>query len=412
MPFIIPAAIAIASAVASAVAVISSVVAGIVMAMASVVILIAKGVATVIAATVLATIEAVGLITLPQVFTALQTIGLLNTVAVSIVTGIVTFVAFVATTWKAFAEFIHLKTLLAVHEIAYLVSIEYRAMINALYQDVAELSNALGLGSAFIPLAIRNARAIVLDASTAMGKSYDLAELTWLYNLSGYMEFVSKVALTYRNHPERVFEDLDRLLIKPAMDGKAAAVGIVLTTVDNLVTGVEEIVNITVLLRDDLEQFISDLPKAIQDVISPALENILDPFNDFISNQYGPAMDVIDQVINVLHNRFEGQKEEVSDIINRLRRPGDLIYSITSLPEAERADQESKIYNATSRIPISLANAVDAASSSTQSRLQALVDALNTVLPANPWLIPELPGLFMPIGGQIDDTKTWFVGDY
>jgi len=66
--------------------------------------------------------------------------------------------------YNMFLEAIHYDTLLKIHEIAYIVSGDYRVQVNKIYGRIAEVSEALGLGAQFINLALRNARAITLDA--------------------------------------------------------------------------------------------------------------------------------------------------------------------------------------------------------------------------------------------------------
>lgn len=90
--------------------------------------------------------------------------------------------------YNMFLEAIHYDTLLKIHEIAYIVSGDYRVQVNKIYGRIAEVSEALGLGAQFINLALRNARAITLDVNASIGRFYDIGEIAWMKNLSGFLE--------------------------------------------------------------------------------------------------------------------------------------------------------------------------------------------------------------------------------
>ncbi|GAI32621.1 unnamed protein product, partial [marine sediment metagenome] len=98
------------------------------------------------------------------------------------------FVASIGICMGSFLDAIHFTTLLQVHQIAYILSGDYREMMSHVYNEIAEVSGALGLGSGYLILLHRNARNVILDVSGMMGRSYDVAEITWLQQYSDYLK--------------------------------------------------------------------------------------------------------------------------------------------------------------------------------------------------------------------------------
>jgi len=123
-----------------------------------------------VAGTIAGLIEGIGLISTGTAITALDTIGALTVSSVATASAISSFISAIAVSFGAFLEAIHFKTLLAIHEIAYLLSDEYRLMLASITQDIMEYSESLGMGSTFVLLGIQNVRTLVLDVSSMLGR--------------------------------------------------------------------------------------------------------------------------------------------------------------------------------------------------------------------------------------------------
>lgn len=412
MAWFCAAAVAVAAWISAAAAAVAASVAALVAAIAAVVVTIAVTVASYVAGFVLGVGEAIGFITYQTVITSLEAVHLLNATAVTTALAVADFVIAIGAVWQAFAQAIHLKTLLAVHEVVYFLSANYRDLMAGFYRQVADLSAALQLGASFLPLAIRNARTLVLDASSAMGRSYDIAEVGWLYNLVDFSRYLGIYSAQLEANPERIFNVLDWMIIKPAVNAKASSVQLVFTTIDNLVELGKKTVDTAVLLRDDVDRLVSDLPEKIRSEIQPELDRILDPFDDWVSDQYGPAIAGIAGVIDILGVRLTGTQKVAGDLINRLKHPGDILVGIDRLWDLEREHQEELIYDAGSRIPRRFGEAIETETLSEYAMLESLADALELKLPMAASLpkegsIPRYPASF-----QTADTRSWFVGDY
>ncbi len=263
-------------------------------------------------------IEGVGLISWDAMNAALVAVNANNAIALEYAVTTMRYALYVKATWLTFAEVIHLKTLLKIHSVALLVSGNYRNAMRQFYSDVSRLSHALNLGAHFLPLAIRNARALVLDASTTFGRSYDLAEITWLTDLSAWANKIQKKAAKYENNPGLVFEDLDRWLIAPAMNAKSSAMIALYSSVDATLNTVTQIIDDVITVKDDLQKLVADLPKNVRIWARPLIDDIIKPFSEFIEKDYKPAITALDGVITVVQQSISENKAEAARLIQAM----------------------------------------------------------------------------------------------
>ncbi len=263
-------------------------------------------------------LEGIGIISWDTMNAALTVVNANTTVALDYAVTTMRYALYVKATWLTFTEVIHLKFLLSVHSLGLLVSENYRAAMRNFYTDVSRLSRALNLGAHFLPLAIRNARALVLDASTTLGRSYDLAEITWLTDLASWANKIQSKAARYENNPGRVFEDLDQWLIAPAMNAKSSAMIALYSSVDATLNVVTAIIDDVITVKDDLQKLIADLPKNVRIWASPLVMEVLKPFNEFIEKDYKPAITALDGVITQVKDSISESKAEAARLIQAM----------------------------------------------------------------------------------------------
>ena len=312
----------------------------------------------------------------------------------------------------SFLGAIHFSTLLAIHQVAYLVSDDYRILITSIYNDIAAVSGQLGLGTAFLLLAHRNARNIVLDASTMMGHSYDLAEITWLNQYVDYLKKFNIHAINYQNNPGAILHDIDEWVIKPATDFKAGIVSNLLTSIDAAAQIITETVNDITTLRNDFGQFLSDLPAQIRDKITPYVDDIFNKYDTWIRDDYKPTLAQFDNILDILGRQQIEQQSTMSDLVARLLHPADYLREIDKLPPDEREEQERALYELTTR---PLAREIEETTTIAENvsfDLLKMIEALGAPYKPPAWLIPEVTVPGRPPGAPIVKRKTWFVGDF
>jgi len=309
-------------------------------------------------------------------------------------------------------ETLHISTVIRIHEIAYMVSEDYREMMQGVYREISELSDALGLGAQFLNLAFEDARTIILDVSSIAGKKYDLAQVTWLKEFHDFVKKFAEQAERYERRPDLVFLDLDRWLKKPAVDVKAGIMQEFFAEVEALVKTTKAVVDYVELLKRDFENFVKHLPGEIREEIEKHVKPVFETIDRFIKEEYRPAMETVDRVLEWYHRRFEDHKAKLSDLARRLRRPGDYLREIDRLPKAEREYQEEIVCDIATRALKREVEAFKQDMKRVEDRLARVREALKKEITPPPWYVKEVEVPQRPPLTRVEPRKTWFVGDY
>jgi hypothetical protein len=314
-----------------------------------------------------------------------------------------------------FSEFltaIHFATMLKVHNIAFLVSDKYRAMMRNVWGELARFAEAVELPAGYLEAAINTARVVVLDVSGFMGRPYDLGEITWLNDFQILLKRIESKAQNYRRNPQIIWDDLNELIVKPAIDNKARAQQEVFTTIENIITYGEETIqnleNLRYKLRDDLNK----LPFQWAEDIVQKTDLVWSKFESWRNELYLPVIGRITEVIDALHVKQTENKNNLNQLFRDMSNPGDYLQTIDRLPVMQRTIQEDKIREVSTR-------SVERAADNWQEKVDAETITMDKILQAlefipTPSALPykETPGLVAPIGGQIKNQKSWFVGEY
>lgn len=315
----------------------------------------------------------------------------------------------------AFGEFlaaIHFEVMLKVHNIAFLVSEQYRVMMRKVWGQIAEFAKAVELPAGYLEAAINTARTVVLDVSGFMGRPYDLGEITWLNDFQILLKRIEGKAQQYRQNPQIIWDDLNELIIKPAIDNKARAQQEVFQTIKNIIAFGDKTVNDLKDLRYKLRADLDKLPFEWAEDIVQKTDLLWNKWETWRNELYLPVIGRITEVIDVLYIKQTENKNSLNQIFKDMSNPGDYLQTTDRLPTTQRTIQEDKIYEVSSRT-------VDRAVDTWQEKVDAETITMNKILEAlkhipTPSALPykEIPGLVAPIGGQIKDQKSWFVGEY
>lgn len=396
---------AAAAAVASAAAIAALAVYNAIAALAAVVWSTAAGIVVGIS-------EGLGIISSITSANILSTVGAMNAVSVAVYSTAAGLVGGIVTGFKTFLEVIHFATLIKIHEIAYIVSEDYREMMQKVYGQLSQFSSAIGLGAQFITLAIRNARSVVLDVSSMLGRGYDLGEVTWLVEMNKFFEGINEESEKIAQDPYYILDMIDRQLMKPTLDTKGSIVSGLYSTIDNTLDAVNNFVTDIDTVRDDLQQFYNDLPENIQQQLKPFMENVIEPINDFIENTYAPQYDKITRAMTSIEERVGVHKEAVENIVKRLTKPGDLLQSIVGLPQEEADAQTIKMYEAVNAPILQAVPGITIARNDAETGLESIVKALESNLKPPEVITLEPVTIGKKGEGSEDSSTTWMVGDY
>lgn len=412
MPFVIPVVIAIGSAVAAAVSAVAVVVATVVSTIAAALAAIGSVIAGAVSGIVGGIATAISDIAIGFSVYSEGIWAIADFAGTSFFTQVGAYAAALTTSFGSFLEAIHFKTLLAINNIAYLVSKDYREMMSGIYSKMGEVSYALGYSADFLNLVIRDARAVVLDVAAMTGKKYDVAEVTWLNQFQGYLKVFSDQAHTYTKNPAAVFADIDRWLVKPAIDTKAGAMQTVYGSMESTIAGLKATIESVDKFRKDLGKLASDLPGTIRDHVKPMIDGIFKTWDDWIRTDYKPSLKLMDGVINALGIQQTTQASKHYDLLRRLKRPGDYVREIDGFPKDEREDQEQKISEVT------LAPWIREGNILRPQRDRELTEIRERYLAAPGERIPpawEISVMVFPLyleKPEYEKRNTWFVGEY
>jgi len=173
--------------------------------------------------------------------------------------------------WKGFADWIHLDELRKAHEIGQIVSPEYREAVEKVYDQIAEVSEDLGLGAGFMLLALSDARNLVLDTTSLFGHPYDMAESEWVGSLGGFLSDFNEKAEDYKNNPSGLIIDIQNYFEPDMISARSGFQVTMMTFMETTITGLETTVGEVVKLKGSLEQAILHLPEQISKPIYVAM---------------------------------------------------------------------------------------------------------------------------------------------
>jgi len=323
-----------------------------------------------------------------------------------------TYAASISAAFSSFLTAIHFETILAINDIAFLVSEDYRQMMTGVFSEISEVSAALGFVPQFLALAIQNTRTVVLDVSSMLGMTYDLSQVQWLQTFQGYLKQFNDRAETYKNNPAKLFDDLGQLVEKPFIDTKAHYMRDVIKTIDSTIHAIDGAVRAIVKVRDDLDKLVADLPESIRKEVKPYTDKLTQQFDDFLSDVYYPKLSDINGILNILSNTQSEAQKKIGSILDRIKNPGRYLREIDSMSETERTATEEYLNDVVSRPMQADTEAIVSVSGEIEEGLKKLSELLGKRYPAPAYEIPEITAPSRPAGAPATPRETWNVGDF
>ncbi len=236
----------------------------------------------------------------------------------------------------AVIESVYFKVAIAVHSVALLVSSEYRAVWKKVMAELMQLSAALGFGAEFLMLAMRNSRNVVLGVSGILGRKYDLSEVTWLTSMTKFLERVNTKAQQYKKDPEELFNDLAEMIERPYVDVAGAYSSTILISVNKSVEFITTLSENFKKLGVDMDKLYDDLPKFIRDLIPDAFPKFMNEFNNFMSHNYWPAINMFNQKFQEFAGEINAAKSKAEEAFGKIKTTSQTIKEVKELPKAEQ----------------------------------------------------------------------------
>jgi len=311
-----------------------------------------------------------------------------------------------------FLDRIHFDTLMRINRLAEIVSADYREMMNKVYAEISDFSNAIGFGPYGLAVFIENARQVVLDTSAMAGNRYDIGQVYWVADLQRLLTKIHVTSSAISRNPLILFQHFDELIREKRVNEAAETARWLRLDIDNIINRADIVVTALGTVTQDLRKLNQDLPSSIRSAIGPMLEGILGPFDDWKRDVYDPYRDDLKTSLRVLGQRSNMLEGFAVHITDRLKKPGDLVKDVDLLPLEEKERQEDLISDVASRTFGREVSRVSSFVGTARSEL----DAVSRLLRATPepvtWLTLEPPEVLGLSGASKSPHKTWFPGDY
>jgi hypothetical protein len=285
-------------------------------------------------------------------------------------------------------------------------------MMKKVYDAIARVSEALGLGPQFITLALMNVRNLIMDVGGIFGKKYDLTQLEWLSTLNRYLQIFGSKMEEYRNNPEALLFDLGELIERPAQDSKGSFQQGFIQSLEQVVGWADKVGTAFVTIGIDLDKLHDDLPAFIKDQI-PDPGGIFDTrLGTWVTDVFNPAVNELQGVVNEWVEEAAAQKVRMSSIVEELKKPGTLAAGIDELPSILQDGEENLLYTYSSRTVQRIATDFAPIGSWAIEDLEKIGRV--PIPPVTPSLVLSYEPMGLhPVGlGAPAQRAAWSVGDY
>lgn len=196
----------------------------------------------------------------------------------------------ITTTFGNILNAIHFTELLQIHQIAWILSEDYRAIMTKVFDAISEVSEEMFGDSLSLHLIFQNARTLIFNTSSLFGYSFDLAEVTWLNTFDEFLVTFNNRAETYMKNPEQLFFDIDNYIVKPAQDNASKFQQSMILSLQGVLETTNTVVGSVVKVRTDLDNVVSSMPSKIQDQVRPMVDPWFERVDHFVYDIYEPKM--------------------------------------------------------------------------------------------------------------------------
>jgi len=307
---------------------------------------------------------------------------------------------------------IHFRTIMSIHNIAYMTSKAYRGVFIDITTAISKVSKDLGLDPYYIQNALENARIVVHDLGATLGQSWDLSEITWLNTMNDFLTTIKEKTDLYSQKPAALLWDIYQKIYKPAYDTKASTARVVFDAVDKNIQAIEKQFEKVDTLSKSFSKLIIELPAEVRKEIEPTVRPMLDMWKTTIKNEYMKEFRKIAKLIGYNAEALESSKDRLYSLSRLIAFPGNLLEGVDDLSPLSKANQERKIAEVANRAYSPYQDLVVQDFTQTQAAIAHRL--ANPIPPSKPpaWYLPETPGIISPPGIIPKPRTSWQVGDF
>lgn len=342
---------AIISAVSAAAAAVASVIVAIAAALYAAVIWIAGAVIGLFAGLTAGVLNVMGVLSAQTLATICVSLGSVSSIAGTVYFTAASWVATLAGWFKTFLDVIHFKTLKTIHDIAYIVSADYREYVNKIYGKIAEFSQAISGDAFYAVQLLQNARAVVLSTSSMLGRPYDLGEVTWIHEFENILTKVQQQAEVYKENPYELINDLNDVVMKPSYDLQGEVWSGIFETIDVTIKILDRNADNIARVTKDFQKLVADLPESLRNQVSASVMDAIHHVDQFMVQEYQPTITKIQGALNVVQRDKVHTDSNLKGLVDRLKNPADYLREIDNQGKSEQlksfeliADYSTRIY--------------------------------------------------------------------
>lgn len=323
--------------------------------------------------------------------------------------GVIVFV-YKAVVW--IIDILKIKEILEIAAILRIIWPEFRVKYDKILGKISEFSKQIGFGADGLIHLINASQTGLNVLKSITGKSYE-----WLY-IAGAdkalraLAFVSSGAYEIASDPASV---LNRSFFRPSEE-----TGRLITTKwDETMAWLEDTTDkAKVALQKANDTFNSllvmaaNMPDFISNHIPDFIPDSLNWLNATIDNDILPALTNINKQFTQINAVLQAERDRAEALAAQLMLPGDLLENIDSLPDSEKAEQEIKIDDITSRFYEKQTDEITTSDSAIISELESVRLLYLAAVPIPEFSNVETSGRPGIIYTPAEKVIGWFVGDF
>jgi len=317
------------------------------------------------------------------------------------------------TTVATFLEIIHFDTIMALHNIMWVLSEEYRKTLSKVFKSMSAISSELFGWSLGLRVILENSRSIILNSAASLGYSYDVSQLVWLNAMTDFTVKFNDHAALYADDPEQLFFDLEEWIDKNAIDVSAGSHALIFNSVQSITIGLER--NAQNIQRIDTMAHENDrgVKRLTAGHFGERIDYNFNLFRQFQGDDYAPRQDQQEKAINTNRQETAENRKTLSDLNWKLRRPAGQLETLDEMEQPDKYDEEIKIEDLSTR-PYQAESAdleSDQAAADAEQEQENIERDAEQQKPAAVETIPFKPVTKHEYKPR-PPVNTWFVGEY
>jgi len=288
----------------------------------------------------------------------------------------------------------------------------YREVVDQVSAKLSQYSDALGWGVHGVQAILHISQSGNNILGAALGKDEGMLELEFFDKIGPYMESLDSYIRQGGQNAGLWIEAIANL-------GQTGIFGDMKWEFGKWKRGLDIAIERTLVITDEMTNITGELlglqegmPEFIRQHIPQSIWTAIGQADSYLNNKILPGLERLDSTVKVLNDRLEDHNNKLSDLAQRLTRPGLIFAELDGQPDHIREHDEGIIGDVASR---ELDRQVDETLEGMYGDLQAfdkISEALSAPTPQPSFMNLEGPGAKQFGEITAEPQETWMVGGY